>query len=167
MDPAIESFLVFADVFRGDRLARDLFVRSFGGEPPSFGTHMIAFNRNPGGTLSLLGYVHLWTRDGIGYIGGVCTDAQALRRMPASDRLALQSSGGGVYYHLLRHTFDRFAGALDAYAGYCGDARALQVNLQAGFVATRHPHLLIRPNRPMDAARLEALVEQAHAVGPF
>ena len=165
--PALQGFLVLSEVHRGDLLVRDLFASKFGGHPPEFGSHMVAFHRRGDGSCVPIGYVHLWTRNGLGYIGGVLTSDRLLKSLSSAERDALRQAGGGVYFHLLSYTFQRFSNELDAYVGYCGDALSLRVSLSAGFEKTRHPHLLFKANRPLSPERVEQLVAEAHAQGAF
>ena len=66
-----------------------------------------------------------------------------------------------------RFCFAKFEQELEAYFGHCGDARAKEVDLRAGFRETRVPFLLVRPNRPLTAERYETLLRQAEAIGAF
>lgn len=163
----VAEFLYHAEIQGGGRLIGDLFARRFAAAAPDFPRHMLSLLRQADGSLLPAGYAHLTVLNTLGYVGGVLTDETVVRRMSPAQRVALRASGGGVYFHLLRYTFSRFENELDAFVGYCGDARALQVNLSAGFQPTRHRYLLIRPNGKLDATRLDSLIEEAHAQGPF
>jgi hypothetical protein len=68
---------------------------------------------------------------------------------------------------LLRYGFARFADSCDAYFGYCGDARAWEVDLSAGFEPTGHDKLLVRWHKPINAQLKRGLVAMAQALGPF
>ena len=49
----------------------------------------------------------------------------------------------------------------------CGDDRALEVALKAGFEATRHQDLIVNFHKPMPGRRKEALTDEIHQLGPF
>jgi hypothetical protein len=160
------SFLHIAEVDRGDRLVAPLFRRKFACEPPAYGHHMIAFHLRPDGSSKPAGYLNVWMRNGLGYVGGGCTDGQVIREMQDAERAALTDSGG-VLLHLLGYCFRRFEPELDAFVGHCGNARAKEVDLRAGFRETKYDYLLVRPNADLPAARLEEIVEEAFAAGAF
>ena len=75
------SFLHIAEVDRGDRLVAPLFRRKFACEPPAYGHHMSAFHLRPDGSSKPAGYLNVWMRNGLGYVGGGCTDGQVIREM--------------------------------------------------------------------------------------
>jgi hypothetical protein len=54
-----------------------------------------------------------------------------------------------------------------AWFGYCGDAKAMAVDLRAGYVPTRHPHLIVIWFRELPAAERERLIDSIAAIGPF
>lgn len=166
IDPRLAAFVLLAEVGRGDRLVRGLFRRKFAGEPPEFGHHLIAFHARPDGSYIPAAYLHLWKQGTIGLVGGGCTDGHVLRAMSAGERAAVEASGG-LLLQMLRFCFTRFEGELEAFFGHCGDPRAKEVDLQAGFLETRVPYLLVRPNRPLPAERAEELLRQAEAIGRF
>jgi len=76
-------------------------------------------------------------------------------------------AGGGLLLHALRYGFARFADRCEAYFGYCGDARAYEVDMAAGFVPTRHRFLIAHWHRDLPDARREELIAKVHAIGPF
>ncbi len=77
------------------------------------------------------------------------------------------SAAGGAMVHGLRHAFLKLADDCDAYFGYCGDPRAWEVDMAAGFVPTEHDKLIARWHKPLDPVRTRSLVAKAHAIGPF
>ena len=166
LDPRLAPFIVVAEVERGDRFVRPLFARKLGGIPPEFGHHLIAFHARADGSFIPAGYLHLWTQGTIGLVGGGCTDGHVIRAMPEEQR-RLVNDAGGILFQLLGFCFDRFEPGLEAYFGHCGDARAKEVDLRAGFRETSVRHLLVRPNKPLTPGRYEALLAQAEAIGAF
>ena len=166
MDSRLEPFIVIAEVERGDRFVRPLFARKLGGVPPEFGHHLIAFHARQDGAFIPAAYLHLWTQQTIGLVGGGCTDGHVIRAMPDEQRRRIDESGG-LLLQMLGFCFSKFEPGLEAFFGHCGDARAKAVDLRAGFRETRVPYLLYRPNRPLTPEREEALLRQAQAIGAF
>ena len=166
LDPRLAPFIVVAEVERGDRFVRPLFARKLGGIPPEFGHHLIAFHARADGSFIPAAYLHLWTQGTIGLVGGGCTDGDVIRAMPEPQR-RLVTEAGGLLFQLLGFCFDKFEPGLEAYFGHCGDARAKEVDLRAGFRETTARHLLVRPNRPLAPERYQELLAQAQAIGAF
>ncbi len=165
-DPRLAPFFLATEVADGRRLAAPLFQRKFGTPPPDFGHHLLGFHVRADGSLAVAAYLHLWTQGTIGLVGGGCTDGHVLRAMGETERQAITASGG-LLFQMLGYCFARFEAELEAYFGHCGDARAKAVDLAAGFLETREPYLLVRPNRVLTPARSEELLKQAVAIGAF
>lgn len=166
IDPRLADFVLIAEVERGDRFIDGLFRRKFGSAPPDFGHHLVAFYRRPDRAFIPAAYLHLWTRDGVGFVGGGCTDGHVVRTMNADERARIEAAGG-LLLQMLGFCFSKFEPGLEAFFGRCGDARAKEVDLRAGFEETRAPLLLIRPNRPLTAERREELLRGVEAIGAF
>jgi hypothetical protein len=166
MDPRLESFIVIAEVERGDRFVADLFARKFAGTPPKSGHHFIAFYKRPDGAYAPASYLHLWIHDGMGLIGGGSTDGNVIRSMRDPERAALDQAGG-LLCQMLGFCFAKFESQCEAFMGHCGDRRAKEVDLRAGFRETSDRYLLIRPNRALAAGEEAAFVERAKAFGLF
>lgn len=162
----MKNWFAVTEVENGAYFAGDLFRRKFGGDPPATPHHVCAFWRAASGELRALGYAHFMPFGDIMLVGGVCTDGDVLRAMPAGQREELLASGG-VYAQVLRHAFARYADECEAYFGYCGDARAEVVNLQCGFRKTGHPYLLVNFHKPLHEVMQRALIAKAAAIGPF
>lgn len=166
IDPRLEPFILVGEVEGGQRFVRELFARKLGGSPPEFGHHLIAFYARPDGAYHPAAYLHLWTQGTIGLVGGGCTDGHVIRAMRPAEREQVAASGG-LLLQMLGFCFAKFERGLEAYFGHCGDARAKEVDLRAGFRETRVPNLLIRPNRPLAPERERELTRQAEAIGAF
>ena len=166
IDRRLAAFILVGEVERGDRFVRALFQRKFASPPPESGHHLVAFHARPDGAYAPAAYLHLWTQGTIGLVGGGCTDGHVLRAMSPAERAAIDASGG-LLLQMLGFCFAKFEGGLEAFFGHCGDARAKEVDLRAGFLETRVPFLLVRPNRELPPERAETLVRQAEAIGRF
>ena len=166
LDPRLDPFIAIGEVERGDRLVGDMFARKLGGAPPKSGHHLIAFYRRADGGFAPASYLHLWIHDGMGLVGGGSTDGHVIRSMRDEERAALDAAGG-LLYQMLGFCFAKFESQCDAFMGHCGDRRAKEVDLRAGFRETRDKYLLIRPNRPLAPGEEAAFVEKAKAFGLF
>lgn len=163
---ALPDFIGISEVDDGPFFAGELFQRKFGGAPPSDPHHLVCFYRSPAATIHVLCYSHFSPFGDIILVGGVCTNGEALRQLSVEQREAL-SAVGSLYFQVLKYGFARFADRCEAFFGYCGDARAEQVNLQAGFSKTDHPHLLVNFHKPSHPVMQRALIAKAAAIGPF
>lgn len=162
----LSSFLHLIDIDNGTFFVNDLFRRKFGHDAPTFGRHMILLYKSANATFSVASYLHLWTQGPIGLIGGGCTDGRTIRSMSAHERRVIDESGG-LLLQTLRYAFSHYEADLDAFFGHCGNARALQVDLRAGFIRTSDVNLLVRWNRDLDDGRRTVLFNQAMALGSF
>jgi hypothetical protein len=55
----------------------------------------------------------------------------------------------------------------DAWFGYCGDAKALAVDLRAGYVQTERPYIIVKWFRDLPKADQTALIDTIARIGPF
>ncbi len=166
MSTDIPDFIGISEVDDGRFFAGELFQRKFDGLPPSGPHHLVCFHRSPASTIHVLCYAHFHPFGDIILVGGVCTDGETLRQLPLEQRDTL-TVFGSLYFHVLKYGFARFADRCEAFFGYCSDARAEQVNLQAGFCKTEHPHLLVNFHKPTHPVMQRALIAKAAAIGPF
>ena len=148
------------------RIARPIFQRKFKADPPDTRHHIVSFYRAPDGALWPASYVHFRPFGDVYLVGGASTDGDVLRRMSEREREAVHESGG-LYLQALRWAFEHYADRCDAYFGYCGDARAWDVDMAAGFVPTDHDKLIAVWHKPLHENVRRALVAKAHALGPF
>lgn len=147
-------------------IVEDLFRRKFMCAPPDVEHHVVVFHMDSWRRLTPLTYVHFRPFGDIALVGGACTDGDALRALPTDAKTAIIPENS-CYLRALRWGFDRFGQRFDAIFGYCGDARALAVNLQAGFIQTPHPYLLVFWPKPLHENIQRALLAKANALGPF
>lgn len=163
---ALGDFICIAEIENGGFFAGDLFQRKFSSPPPDFGRHIIAFYKDSSGSFLPASYLHLWTQGSIGLIGGGCTDGRVIRAMNEAQQTAL-ATAGGLMRQTLGYCFCQLDGGLDAFFGHCGDARAKEVDLAAGFLETSDPYLLVRWNTPLSEERRQSLFHQALELGAF
>jgi hypothetical protein len=167
MFPApLNRFLAITELDAGEPFFGDLFRRKFGDPIPDARHHVGVFLRTADGAFVPLSYLHFMPWEGVQLVGGLCTDGRAFERMDEAQRDAVRAAGG-VMVHALRYAFVHLADTCEAYFGYCGDRRAYEVDMLAGFVPTAHERLIARWHRPLDPARRAELVAKVHAIGPF
>lgn len=160
------SFLIFVESSSAEPLVGELFRRKFGDPPPAVGRHFVSLVRAEEGHLHVLGYTHFMPFDSVMLGGGACTDERVLRLLSRPQRNAI-SVEGGAYYLLLSFAIGRLRQRCEALFGYCGDKRAEDVDLRAGFKRTTHKHLLALFAEGVPPSRQQRLVESVAALGPF
>jgi hypothetical protein len=160
------DFLYFSLVDNAAAIAGELFARKFGHPLPDWPYDLMAFFRCGDGSLIPLSYTKFMPLGNVILVGGCMTDGRAFASMSEVQRARLTASGGAMK-HLLLFGFERLADRCDAYFGYCGDARAWEVDLSAGFVPSGHDKLLVHWHKPLNEQTRRALVAMAHALGPF
>lgn len=161
----LRTHIAITEVDDGDFFAGELFRRKFGDPPPPVPHHVVAFVRTARGDFAPIAYTHFYRTDAICLVGGMSTDGRAFAHLEPAAREAV-AAGGGLAYYMLHYGFARFADA-QAFFGHVGDARAREVDLSAGFRDTAHEHLMVYFPRPLPEPDQQALVAQAHAIGPF
>jgi len=82
------------------------------------------------------------------------------------ERAAVEASGG-IWFWLLKYAFRKYADCCDAFFGHCGNPRALEVALAAGFVMTEHQHVIVNWHKPLHESVRRALVAKVVALGLF
>lgn len=163
---SLREFLTITELDDASLFYDALFRKKFGHPVPDYPCHLGVFYRESTGRFLPLSYLHFLPFGDIMLVGGLCTDGEVFKSMSAQQREAIRVSGG-VMVHGLRHAFEHLAGRCDAFFGYCGDPRAYEVDMQAGFVPTVHDKLIARWHKPLDEVRQRCLVAKAHAIGPF
>ena len=165
MTPGAPDFILITEV-DDSRIGAPVFRRKFGAEPPDVPHHIVSFFRADDGALWPASYVHFRPFGELLLVGGAATDGSVFARMSEAQRQQVRDSGG-LYLRALRWAFARYAEQCLAYFGYCGDARAWDVDMQAGFVPTAHDRLIAHWHRPLTEDARHALTATAHALGPF
>lgn len=154
------------EVSDGRFFAGEIFRRKLGGTLPDYGRHLLAVYRHDPLRFTPLGYLNILGHGSVALVGGGSVDGRAFAGIPDQACRDIRESGG-VLYRMLRHAFTEMADDFEAFFGYCGDARAEEVDLQAGFRYTRHPKLLANYHRPLNPERRDQLLEEVFALGPF
>jgi hypothetical protein len=176
-DPAVASVApvspasTIADIVQVEEVASaefyagDLFRRRFGGDPPDYPRHFVAFYRASRGIYQSAGYLHYSPFEDSYLCGGLVIDERIYRQMPGEHRKLIKTYGGIAEY-LLRQTFPRLSDA-PAIWGYVGNKQAEAVDLRVGFVHTAHKHIMVVWNREISDEEKQARLEKIMKIGPF
>lgn len=166
------DFLLISEFDNPQPVVGDLFQRKFGHPIPEWKHDVVAFVRRSSdqalgdATLVPMSYAKFMPFGSVFLVGGCCTDGRAFEYLDQAQKDALAAAGGSMA-QLLRYGFTRFANSCDAYFGYCGDARAWEVDLSAGFEPTGHDKLLVHWHKPLNGQLKRGLVAMAQAIGAF
>ena len=130
--------------------------------PPENWHQYVAVHSGPAGD-ETIGFCN-WIRHGDVYLeGGMCVREAAYRRLPREDFRAVRERGG-IAYMMMAHAAAELHDC-KAWFGYCGDGKAMAVDLRFGYVPTRHSHLIVRWRDGVSPD--ERLVDAIAAIGPF
>lgn len=143
-----------------------MFRDKFNDEAPEYGHSVIAFWRQSWSRFIPVCYANMLQYENVVLVGGAMTDGRVFRDIPEEIRNEIKA-GGGLYYSVLKYSFDHFADDCDAFFGYAADRRALMVDLAAGFEHTPHEHLIVHWHKPLGRWRRKRLIEKIHRIGPF
>ena len=165
LDPLPGGGLRIFEVADAEPLAGDLFRRLFHFSPPDYPRHFVAAYEPRDGDPLTLGYIHFTPHKTVYLCGGMAFDERLYRRLPAADRQALRALGGVA--HLMHERTRPALADAEAIFGYVGDLKAERVDLRSGFVHTGHKHLIVVWMRDLPPDRLQELVEEIRALGPF
>ena len=144
----LRPFLTITEIDDAEFVVGDLFRRKFAAPPPEMGRHLVAFYKTGDGALHLAGFSHMRPFGDVYLSGGSCTSGETIRRMSDAHREAIYAAGG-IWYLILKYAFAKFADDCDAFFGHCGDRRALEVALAAGFENTAQPPVIVNWHKPM------------------
>lgn len=167
LPPSLVEFISVGEATNGGDLAANLFRKKFDTDPPNHGRHFIAYYKRNDGAIFVASYLHMWQRDSMGLIGGGCSDGDIFRLMTPGEAMRINTTGGLLRQTLL-YVFNECAEGLDAFFGHCGDPRAKEVDLAAGFQETENEHLLVNWTDPdIETRKKDFLYRKALEIGPF
>ena len=119
----------------------------------------------PDGTEECVGFCN-WIRYKDVYLeGGLAVHKSFYRRLPRA-QFAECSARGGIAQIVMETAATQLTDC-DAWFGYCGDAKALQVDLRVGYVRTAHPYLIVKWMRTLPAPLMQAWIDDVTQIGPF
>lgn len=133
--------------------------------PPENWRQYVALYRWPGGTEETVGFCN-WIKYRDVYLeGGMCVQKTFYRRMPREHFRECEAAGGIA--QLVMEQAARELTDCKAWFGYCGDAKALAVDLRVGYVPTRHQHVIVKWFRELPAPEREELIDAIARIGAF
>ena len=95
----------------------------------------------------------------------MCVRKTFYRRLPR-DQFRECNAAGGVAQLMMEQAARELTDCA-AWFGYCGDAKALAVDLRVGYVPTRHKHLIVKWFRDLPQGEREALIDSIAKIGAF
>ena len=117
------------------------------------------------GTEECVGFCN-WVRYKDVYLeGGLAVRKSFYRRLPKA-HFSECSARGGIA-QIVMETAATHLTDCDAWFGYCGDAKAMQVDLRVGYVRTAHPYLIVKWMRTLPALQMQAWIDDVTRIGPF
>ena len=132
--------------------------------PPANWRQYVAVYSGPDGD-ETVGFCN-WIKHGDVYLeGGMCVRERFYRRLPREEFRALRERGG-LAQMMMAHAATELTDC-KAWFGYCGDAKAMAVDLRFGYERTRHEKLIVKWFADLPAAERERLVESIAAIGAF
>jgi len=177
--PTLADSIRIFDAGNAQALAADLFRESFNTDfpvprtnaglsfptPPENWRQYVAVYRWPDGTEETVGFCN-WIKHGDVYLeGGMCVSKTIYRRMPKDHFRECQARGGIA--QMMMEQAARELTDCKAWFGYCGDAKALAVDLRAGYVITEHKYLIVKWFAAVPEGERKALIDSIAALGPF
>lgn len=97
--------------------------------------------------------------------GGMCVRESFYRRMPRAHFAACRAAGG-IAQMMMAKAAEELTDCV-AWFGHCGDAKALAVDLRAGYVRTEHPFIIVKWFRALPPGERRALIDSIASIGPF
>ena len=163
---ALRAFLTITEIDNSDFFIRKVFARKFGHAPPDFPRHFAAFYRARDGGSFVAGYSHMRKFEDVYLSGGSCTDGDTIRMFSPEEK-ALVDVAGGIFPQILKYKLAKLALDCDAFFGHCGDRRAFEVGIAAGFEQTEYEHLLVHWHKILKTNRKQELTAKINAIGAF
>lgn len=143
-----------------------MFQKAYGHECPDFGQPLVCFFRHGWDHFVPLCFTLFWQHEDVMLNGGSVTNGSGFKYVPEPVSRAIRESEG-LFFHILRFGFDYFKDDCDAFFATCGDPRAWEVSMKAGFKPTRYKHLIANFHKPMPESQQIALTDKIHALGSF
>ena len=162
-----------------DFFAADLFLECFGSAfplprdncglpiptPPENWRQYVALYRWPDARIETVGFCNFIRYGDVYLEGGMCVKPGFYRRLPGAHWQQCKSRGG-IAQLLMEQAATELADCV-AWFGYCGDARALEVDKRVGYVETSRQNLIVKWFRQVPAARQQELIDSVAKIGPF
>jgi hypothetical protein len=143
-----------------------MFQKAYGHASPEFGKPLVCFYRNSWDHFVPLAFTLFWHHEDVMLNGGSVTNGSGFKYVPEHISRSIRDSEG-LFFHILRFGFDYFKDDCEAFFATCGDARAWEVSMKAGFKPTQYEHLIVNFHKPMTESRQKLLTDQIHQLGSF
>jgi hypothetical protein len=173
-----ESLKVFQSA-EADRFAGALFQESFNAAFPvpvaypildtqiqrEDWRQFVALYTWPDGTEECVGFCN-WIKYKDVYLeGGLAVRKNFYRRLP-KPHFAECTDRGGIAQIVMETAATQLIDCA-AWFGYCGDPKALAVDLRVGYVRTAHQYLIVKWMRALPEAECQAWIDDVVRIGPF
>ena len=158
--------ILITPVADGPFFVEHMFQRAYNHAAPPFGQALVGFYRKGWDQYVPLCFTLFWPHEEVMLNGGSVTNGEALKQLPPELSETIRHSEG-LFFHILRYGFLHFADDCEAFFATCGDARAWEVSMKAGFEPTRHEHLIARFHKPMSQEARDSLTDRIHALDAF
>ena len=119
----------------------------------------------PDGSEECVGFCN-WIKYKDVYLGGGLAVQKNFYRRLTKPEFTECSARGGIAQIVMETAFAQLTDCA-ANFGYCGDLKALRVDLRAGYVQTDHPHLLVKWMRELSPTEQQAWIDDVKRIGPF
>lgn len=144
----------------------DMFRNAYGHASPDFGQPLVCFYRKDWNHYVPLCFTLFWKHEDVMLNGGSVTNGAGFRFVPEPLSQAIRNSEG-LFFYILKFGFEHFKDDCEAFFATCGDARAWEVSMKAGFTPTRYEHLIVNFHKLMPDNRKQELIERIHRIGSF
>jgi hypothetical protein len=133
--------------------------------PPEAWHQYVARYTWPEGREETVGFCN-WIRYRDVYLeGGMCVSPTIYRRLPKEHFAAIRARGGIAQMLMEKAATELNDGS--AWFGFCGDAKALAVDLRAGYELTDHRYLIVKWFKPLPEPERRRLIDSIARIGPF
>ena len=119
----------------------------------------------PDGTEECVGFCNFIKYKDVYLEGGLAVQKNFYRRLPKA-QFSVCSRRGGIAQIMMETAATQLTDCV-AWFGYCGDAKALQVDLRAGFVQTEHPYIIVKWMRALPATEMRTWIDDVTRIGLF
>jgi hypothetical protein len=119
----------------------------------------------PDGAEECVGFCNWIKYENVYLEGGLAVQKGFYRQL---DKVALEriSKCGGLAQIIMEVAAVELTDCV-AWFGYCGDARALKVDMRVGYVKTDHPYLIVRWVKSILEHEQAQLIDEIKSLGPF
>lgn len=119
----------------------------------------------PDGTSECVGFCN-WIKYKDVYLeGGLAVQKNFYRRL-TKPQFAECTARGGIAQIVMETAASELTDCA-AWFGYCGDPKALRVDLRVGYVQLAHPYLIVKWMRALSDSEKQVWIDDVTRIGPF